>query len=64
MTIRVKGITAPRSRPPIRPLRTGQSEDWPLQCELGEGEGGAALHAGGMLYEGDVEGGAGEWAGG
>jgi hypothetical protein len=30
--------------------------------ELGEGYGGAALHAGGMLDEGDVEGGAGEEA--
>jgi hypothetical protein len=28
--------------------------------ELGEGQGGAALHAGGVLDEGDVEGGAGE----
>ncbi len=32
--------------------------------ELSEGEGGTAEHAGGMLDEGDVEGGAGEEAGG
>ena len=89
MTVRVKGISAARSRPPIRPLgpaslktghyslriqpgsaeraggmldvsgvqinpngeqlRAGQSEDWPLQCEFGDGEPGSAEHAGGML---------------
>jgi hypothetical protein len=53
----VKGITSPRSGPPTRPLRAGQSEDWPLQCEFGDGEGVAALHVGGVLDEGDVEGG-------
>ena len=37
--MRVKGITAPRSRPATRPL----------QCEFGEGEPGSAEHAGGML---------------
>ncbi len=31
--------------------------------EFGDGEPGSAEHAGGMLYEGDVEGGAGEEAG-
>jgi hypothetical protein len=42
----VKGISAP-NRWTIP--RAGQSEDWPLQGELGEGEGGAGGHAGGML---------------